>query len=144
MFILVWSMNRHLKKLPKTFDGEPADSDADTVAASVDEGGGSDADTGSPRVSPAANTLATATSPYLRQHADNPVHWQQWTAEALAEAARRDVPILLSIGYAACHWCHVMAHESFEDDEVAAADERATSSASRSTARSVPTSTRST
>jgi hypothetical protein len=56
----------------------------------------------------------------LRQHADNPVHWQQWTPQALAEAAARDVPILLSIGYAACHWCHVMAHESFEDDEVAA------------------------
>ena len=72
-------------------------------------------------MSPAANSLAQATSPYLRQHADNPVHWQQWTAEALAEAASRDVPILLSIGYAACHWCHVMAHESFEDDEVAAA-----------------------
>ena len=68
-----------------------------------------------------ANTLAVATSPYLRQHADNPVHWQQWTPEARAEAASRDVPILLSIGYAACHWCHVMAHESFEDDEVAAA-----------------------
>jgi len=72
-------------------------------------------------VSPAANRLAEATSPYLRQHADNPVHWQQWTPDALAEAAARDVPILLSIGYAACHWCHVMAHESFEDDEVAAA-----------------------
>ena len=72
-------------------------------------------------MSPAANSLAQATSPYLRQHADNPVHWQQWTAEALAEAASRDVPILLSIGYAACHWCHVMAHESFEDDGVAAA-----------------------
>ncbi|MCT7657262.1 thioredoxin domain-containing protein [Mycobacterium deserti] len=71
-------------------------------------------------MSPAANTLARATSPYLRQHADNPVHWQQWTAEALAEAADRDVPILLSIGYAACHWCHVMAHESFSDAEVAA------------------------
>ncbi|MDT4951092.1 MAG: uncharacterized protein QOJ37_3687 [Pseudonocardiales bacterium] len=67
------------------------------------------------------NTLSMATSPYLRQHADNPVHWQQWTPDALAEAAARDVPILLSIGYAACHWCHVMAHESFEDDEVAAA-----------------------
>ena len=72
-------------------------------------------------MTPAANTLADATSPYLRQHADNPVHWQQWTEEALAEAATRDVPILLSIGYAACHWCHVMAHESFEDAEVAAA-----------------------
>ena len=71
-------------------------------------------------MSPTANRLGEATSPYLRQHADNPVHWQQWTADALAEAARRDVPILLSIGYAACHWCHVMAHESFEDDEVAA------------------------
>jgi uncharacterized protein len=72
-------------------------------------------------VSPAANTLSAATSPYLRQHADNPVHWQQWTPAALAEAAERDVPILLSVGYAACHWCHVMAHESFEDDQVAAA-----------------------
>jgi uncharacterized protein YyaL (SSP411 family) len=67
------------------------------------------------------NTLGEATSPYLRQHADNPVHWRQWTPEALAEAAERDQPILLSIGYAACHWCHVMAHESFEDDDVAAA-----------------------
>ena len=67
------------------------------------------------------NQLENATSPYLRQHADNPVHWRQWTADALAEAADRDVPILLSIGYAACHWCHVMAHESFEDDDVAAA-----------------------
>lgn len=65
------------------------------------------------------NTLGQATSPYLRQHADNPVHWQQWSPEALADAAARDVPVLLSIGYAACHWCHVMAHESFEDDEVA-------------------------
>ena len=67
------------------------------------------------------NTLGEATSPYLRQHADNPVHWRQWSPEALAEAAERDQPILLSIGYAACHWCHVMAHESFEDDDVAAA-----------------------
>lgn len=70
---------------------------------------------------PDGNTLAEATSPYLRQHADNPVHWKQWTAAALTEAADRDVPILLSVGYAACHWCHVMAHESFEDAEVAAA-----------------------
>lgn len=67
------------------------------------------------------NQLASATSPYLRQHADNPVHWRQWTPEALAQAAARDVPILLSVGYAACHWCHVMAHESFEDEQVAAA-----------------------
>jgi len=72
-------------------------------------------------VSQGVNALSEATSPYLRQHADNPVHWQQWTSEALAEAASRDVPILLSIGYAACHWCHVMAHESFEDEQVAAA-----------------------
>jgi len=72
-------------------------------------------------VAPAGNTLGGATSPYLRQHADNPVHWRQWGPEALEEARRRDVPILLSIGYAACHWCHVMAHESFEDAGVAAA-----------------------
>jgi uncharacterized protein len=71
--------------------------------------------------SPGSNMLAAAASPYLRQHADNPVHWQQWSPRALAEAGERDVPILLSVGYAACHWCHVMAHESFEDDEVAAA-----------------------
>src|SRR5690349_24696395 len=69
---------------------------------------------------PGRNSLGAALSPYLRQHADNPVHWQQWSAEALAEAAARDVPILLSVGYAACHWCHVMAHESFADPEVAA------------------------
>jgi uncharacterized protein len=69
----------------------------------------------------AGNQLALAASPYLRQHADNPVHWRQWSPAALAEAAERDVPVLLSVGYAACHWCHVMAHESFEDDEVAAA-----------------------
>jgi uncharacterized protein YyaL (SSP411 family) len=74
----------------------------------------------SPAESAGTNTLGLATSPYLRQHADNPVHWRQWTPQALADAAARDVPILLSIGYAACHWCHVMAHESFEDDEVAA------------------------
>ena len=61
------------------------------------------------------NRLATATSPYLLQHADNPVDWWEWSDEAFAEAARRDVPVLLSVGYAACHWCHVMAHESFED-----------------------------
>ncbi|BEK85354.1 hypothetical protein GCM10010198_12450 [Nocardia seriolae] len=54
------------------------------------------------------NRLGSATSPYLRQHAENPVAWREWDAEALAEAAERDVPILLSIGYASCHWCHVM------------------------------------
>ncbi|ONM50591.1 thioredoxin domain-containing protein [Nocardia donostiensis] len=66
------------------------------------------------------NRLRNATSPYLRQHADNPVHWREWDAEALAEARERDVPILLSVGYASCHWCHVMAHESFEDEATAA------------------------
>ncbi|GGG15339.1 membrane protein [Rhodococcoides trifolii] len=66
------------------------------------------------------NALGDATSPYLRQHADNPVHWQQWSEAALDRARERDVPILLSIGYSACHWCHVMAHESFEDDDTAA------------------------
>jgi uncharacterized protein YyaL (SSP411 family) len=68
-----------------------------------------------------ANRLADATSPYLLQHADNPVDWWPWGAEALAEARRRDVPLLISVGYAACHWCHVMAHESFEDPAVAEA-----------------------
>jgi uncharacterized protein len=66
------------------------------------------------------NMLGEASSPYLQQHKDNPVHWQIWGPEALAEAKARNVPILLSIGYAACHWCHVMAHESFEDARVAA------------------------
>jgi uncharacterized protein len=66
-----------------------------------------------------ANRLANATSPYLLQHADNPVDWWPWGDEAFAEAQRRDVPVLLSVGYAACHWCHVMAHESFEDHAVA-------------------------
>ena len=66
------------------------------------------------------NRLATATSPYLLQHKDNPVDWWPWSDEAFAEARRRDVPILLSVGYAACHWCHVMAHDSFEDAGVAA------------------------
>ncbi|MDG3012325.1 thioredoxin domain-containing protein [Rhodococcus sp. D2-41] len=65
------------------------------------------------------NTLGQATSPYLLQHADNPVHWQQWGPEALAWARERDVPVLLSIGYSSCHWCHVMAHESFSDPAVA-------------------------
>ncbi|TDC97353.1 thioredoxin domain-containing protein [Actinomadura sp. 7K507] len=65
------------------------------------------------------NRLAQATSPYLLQHADNPVDWWEWSAEAFAEARRRDVPVLLSVGYAACHWCHVMAHQSFEDGEIA-------------------------
>ncbi len=66
------------------------------------------------------NRLAHATSPYLLQHADNPVDWREWGDEAFAEAERSGRPVLLSIGYAACHWCHVMAHESFEDDTTAA------------------------
>jgi uncharacterized protein YyaL (SSP411 family) len=66
------------------------------------------------------NRLASATSPYLLQHAENPVEWWPWGPDALTEARRRNVPILLSVGYAACHWCHVMAHESFEDEETAA------------------------
>ncbi len=67
------------------------------------------------------NRLADSTSPYLRQHADNPVDWYEWGDEAFAAARSRDVPILLSVGYSACHWCHVMAHESFEDPETARA-----------------------
>jgi uncharacterized protein YyaL (SSP411 family) len=66
------------------------------------------------------NRLAQATSPYLQQHADNPVDWWEWSDEALAVAQELDRPILLSVGYAACHWCHVMAHESFEDPATAA------------------------
>jgi uncharacterized protein len=66
------------------------------------------------------NRLKDATSPYLLQHAENPVDWWPWSDEAFDEARRRDVPVLLSVGYAACHWCHVMAHESFEDAATAA------------------------
>ena len=65
------------------------------------------------------NQLGAETSPYLLQHQDNPVHWRPWGPEALAEAQETDKPILLSVGYSACHWCHVMAHESFEDEETA-------------------------
>ncbi|MEV0223639.1 thioredoxin domain-containing protein [Streptomyces sp. NPDC050704] len=66
------------------------------------------------------NRLAHETSPYLLQHADNPVDWWPWSAEAFEEARKRGVPVLLSVGYSSCHWCHVMAHESFEDEETAA------------------------
>jgi uncharacterized protein len=66
------------------------------------------------------NALADSTSPYLLQHADNPVHWEAWTPAALERARREDKPIFLSVGYSACHWCHVMAHESFENDAIAA------------------------
>ena len=65
------------------------------------------------------NRLATSTSPYLQQHADNPVDWWEWGPEAFDEARRRDVPVFVSVGYSACHWCHVMAHESFEDPATA-------------------------
>ncbi|MEV5661039.1 thioredoxin domain-containing protein [Streptomyces flaveolus] len=65
------------------------------------------------------NRLAHETSPYLLQHADNPVDWWPWSDEAFAQARRRDVPVLLSVGYSSCHWCHVMAHESFEDGPTA-------------------------
>ncbi|GGO83004.1 hypothetical protein GCM10012280_10930 [Wenjunlia tyrosinilytica] len=67
-----------------------------------------------------ANRLIAATSPYLLQHAGDPVDWWPWGEEAFAEAKRREVPILLGVGYAACHRCHVMAHESFEDERIAA------------------------
>jgi uncharacterized protein len=67
-----------------------------------------------------ANRLAQETSPYLLQHKDNPVDWYPWGDEAFERARREDKPILLSVGYAACHWCHVMEHESFEDAETAA------------------------
>ena len=74
-----------------------------------------------PQASPASeNRLAHETSPYLLQHKDNPVAWWAWGPEALAEAKQANKPILLSVGYAACHWCHVMAHESFEDGDTAA------------------------
>ncbi|MEX2441183.1 MAG: DUF255 domain-containing protein, partial [Pontimonas sp.] len=65
-----------------------------------------------------ANRLVSATSPYLQQHATNPVDWWAWGPEAFAEAKSRDVPILISVGYATCHWCHVMARESFSDTDI--------------------------
>ena len=65
------------------------------------------------------NRLASETSPYLLQHADNPVDWYPWGEEALERSKREQMPIFLSIGYSACHWCHVMEHESFEDLEIA-------------------------
>src|SRR5689334_17162001 len=80
----------------------------------------SPASANAPRTSPLRNRLAQETSPYLLQHKDNPVAWWPWGPDALAEAKRAGKPILLSVGYAACHWCHVMAHESFEDDATAA------------------------
>jgi uncharacterized protein len=80
---------------------------------------GGSVDGGCGRIS-MVNRLADSTSPYLLQHKDNPVDWWPWCAEAFDEARRRDLPVLLSVGYSACHWCHVMAHESFEDPDIAA------------------------
>ena len=86
------------------------------------------------------NRLAESSSDYLRQHAHQSVDWWEWSDAALAEAAGRDVPILLSVGYASCHWCHVMSHESFDDHAVAAyINEHFVRS--RSTGSSAPTST---
>jgi uncharacterized protein len=68
---------------------------------------------------PPRNLLADETSPYLQQHKDNPVHWRPWGLDALFEAKSLNRPILLSVGYSACHWCHVMAHESFENADIA-------------------------
>ena len=65
------------------------------------------------------NTLRNESSPYLLQHKDNPVHWQAWSDEAFELAKKLDKPVFLSIGYATCHWCHVMEHDSFEDNDVA-------------------------
>ena len=67
-----------------------------------------------------ANRLANETSPYLLQHADNPVDWNPWGEEAFEQARAEDKPVLLSVGYSTCHWCHVMAHESFESEAIAA------------------------
>ena len=66
-----------------------------------------------------SNQLSNSSSPYLLQHKDNPVHWQEWNEHTLSAAKEAGKPILLSVGYAACHWCHVMAHESFEDQTTA-------------------------
>ncbi|MGA0046318.1 MAG: DUF255 domain-containing protein, partial [Candidatus Kapaibacteriota bacterium] len=66
-----------------------------------------------------SNRLAAEQSPYLQQHANQPVDWWPWCDDAFAEAERRGCPVLISIGYATCHWCHVMAHESFDDPAIA-------------------------
>jgi hypothetical protein len=118
--VLLRSFTRQLKKID--FEEEPQRAAGRARPAAGLRGpaaGGSWAAVRSAPVS-GRNRLADATSPYLLQHADNPVDWWQWGDEAFAEARRRDVPVLLSVGYAACHWCHVMAHESFEDQQTAA------------------------
>ena len=75
------------------------------------------------------NRLIDETSPYLLQHAHNPVDWYPWGEEALGRAEREDMPVLLSVGYSACHWCHVMERESFEECRDSGVDEQITSSA---------------
>src|ERR1019366_10135653 len=98
------------------------------IRASPLGSGGAPARSGRPRPAPPeliapagmANRLATASSPYLRQHAGNPVDWYPWGEEAMRTARETDSPILLSVGYSACHWCHVMAHACFEDPGIAA------------------------
>ena len=89
-------------------DGRPAANTADPTGSGKGSGAGA-----------GRNRLDRETSPYLRQHRDNPVHWQGWGPEAFAEAREREVPVLLSVGYSSCHWCHVMAHESFENEAIA-------------------------
>jgi len=91
------------------------------------------------------NRLITEASPYLRQHATNPVDWYPWGEEALSRSKAEDKPILLSIGYSACHWCHVMAHESFENAEIAELMTRSslTSRSIEKSARTWTTSTKS-
>src|SRR3954452_13244333 len=81
--------------------------------------GGRSAKTGGAGRTSHMNRLGGETSPYLRQHADNPVDWYPWGDEAFERARAEEKPVLLSVGYSACHWCHVMAHESFEDPVVA-------------------------
>src|ERR671914_404544 len=75
---------------------------------------------GMSKTSPHSNRLINETSPYLLQHAHNPVDWYPWSDEAFEKARAEDKPVLVSIGYSACHWCHVMEHESFEDEATAA------------------------
>ncbi len=134
--VLIRSMSRRIRRLPASFDRRsrtaaeggsgPSGSDGSDAPASTRPGSRARAEA-ERRARPGPvceggrmpNRLAGATSPYLLQHADNPVDWWEWSPEAFAEARRRDVPVLLSVGYAACHWCHVMAHESFEDPATA-------------------------
>ena len=85
------------------------------------------------------NRLSKETSLYLLQHKDNPVDWYPWGEEAFEAARERDLPVLLSVGYSSCHWCHVMERESFENPQIAAMMNENRSSASRWTARNAPT-----